>query len=131
MKALSSYSSFFSFWEEERRIAWGTTFKPKFKIESYWSDIEVYFDKVDRDDVIELLQKIKKSQVKIYNWSPFKLEGFHSLHLEKAMRYRHHNYDEDGMTNVSKAYATESLQAKKRSISAKETQDAITDWKSD
>jgi hypothetical protein len=128
MKALTAYVSKFKTWENRRSTAWGGTFKPIFKIESIWSDIQTYFMQVDRDDVIDLLVKKKKGEVIIKGWSPYKLEGFHSLHLEKAMRYRFANYDGDGWVNVKKAYSTESTQASDRASICSQMQEAISDW---
>ncbi len=125
MKALNSYSSKFSSWEDSRKTAWAGAMMPRFKIESFWDNIDDYFEKVDRDDVIDKLVSKKKGEVTIKDWSPYKLEGFHSLHLEKAMRYRYANYGEDGFANIKNAYATESTQAADRKKISSEMHSAI------
>jgi hypothetical protein len=131
MKALSAYSSKFSSWEGSRKMAWESNMMPTFKIESFWENIDDFFDKVDRDDIIDDLASRKQNGVSIKDWSPYKLEGFHSLHLEKAMRYRYANYGEDGFSNIKNAYKTESIQAGDRQKLASETYSAIHSWEYD
>lgn len=131
MKALSAYTSQFANYEQRRSDAWKDQFKPIFKIESIWEKIDLYFDEVDRDDVIIDLIKKKKKEVLIDIWSPYKLEGFHSLHLEKAMRYRYANYDSKGWSNISNAYGTESKQAENRKKVCSEMYKSIHQWKGD
>jgi hypothetical protein len=82
MKALETYTEKFSEYEKERGEN-AYTGEWKFLVE-HFDDIYDYFEKVDRDDVIEDLQSKTTEETIVEDFSPFKLEGMHSLHLEKS-----------------------------------------------
>jgi hypothetical protein len=117
MKALDeAYPQRMGSYEGSKSSNWGGAFMPIFAIESIkkWGPIESYFDDFDRQDVIDKLIEKRQDNVDIVVWSPLKLEGFHSLHMEKAMRYRYSNYNSDGWPDMKKMYSTESTQAANR-----------------
>lgn len=127
MKALDTYTEKFKEYEEKRgkKVFTGEW---NFLVELF-DNIEEYFKKVDRDDVIAKLQGLKASKVKVKDWCPVKLEGMHSLHLEKAMRIRYAGYDkQSGRSNIANCYMAAGADSMKRSNVAEDMSKAITKW---
>lgn len=109
MKALETYTTKFSEYEKERGENTYTG-QWKFLVE-HFDDINDYFDKVDRDDVIGELQGKTTQETTVEDFSPLKLEGMHSLHLEKAMQIRYSSYDKDGNSNVLSCYVSGAVES--------------------
>jgi hypothetical protein len=109
MKALETYTTKFSEYEKERGENTYTG-EWKFLVE-HFDDINDYFEKVDRDDVIEDLQSKTTEETIVEDFSPFKLEGMHSLHLEKAMRIRYSSYDSSGNSNIVSCYINAAVES--------------------
>lgn len=126
MKALDTYTEKFKEYEKERGKK-AYTGKWKFLVELF-DGLEEYFKKVDRDDVIGKLQGLKAGKVIVKDWTAAKLEGMHSLHLEKAMRMRYAGYSQDGFSNVMAYYKAAATDCIGRSNVAEEMKKAITEW---
>jgi hypothetical protein len=130
MKALETYTTKFSEYEKERGENTYTG-EWKFLVE-HFDDINDYFEKVDRDDVIEDLQSKTTEETIVEDFSPFKLEGMHSLHLEKAMRIRYSSYDSSGNSNIMSCYVNAAVESiVQGSMIENVFSDALTKWSND
>jgi hypothetical protein len=127
MKALETYISKFSEYEKERgENAYSGEWK--FLVE-HFEDINDYFDKVDRDDVIGELQGKTTEETTVEDFSPLKLEGMHSLHLEKAMQIRYSSYDPAGNSNVLSCYVAAAVESSiQGNMIESAFSDGITKW---
>ena len=114
--------------ELQQLEALGGTFKTKLFID-WFDNLDDFFKNVDRQDIIQKLQSLKSSDVSVSQWSPVKLEGFHSLHLEKSMRIRFANYDETtGMSNVKSLYVDAGLEAQDLANYVSSFEDGALNW---
>jgi hypothetical protein len=130
MKALETYTTKFSEYEKERGEN-AYTGEWKFLVE-HFNDIIDYFEKVDRDDVIGELQGKTTQETTVEDFSPFKLEGMHSLHLEKAMRIRYSSYSPSGQSNVLGHYVSASVESLiQGNMIGNNFEDGITKWSSE
>lgn len=130
MKALETYTTKFSEYENERgQNAYNGQWK--FLVE-HFEDIEDYFEKIDRDDIIQELQDKTTEETIVKDFSPFKLEGIHSLHLEKAMQIRYSSYDSSGASNIFNSYVYASAESIiQGSMIENQFSDGITKWSND
>lgn len=127
MKALETYTTKFSEYEKERGEN-AYTGEWKFLVE-HFEDINDYFDKVDRDDVIGELQGKTTEETIVEDFSPIKLEGMHSLHLEKAMQIRYSSYGPDGSSNILSCYIAASVESIiQGSMIENQFSDGLTKW---
>jgi len=129
MKALSTYQSVFSSYEQDKLSALEGSMRLSFFCD-YTEKIDEYLKNIDRDDVIKELQDLKngKSNVKVKDWCPLKSEGFHSLFLEKHILYRYAAYDKDGFSNMSNLYKNEKTQTEDRIKVIKDVANFIPSW---
>jgi hypothetical protein len=129
MKALSTYQSVFSSYEQDKLSALEGSMRLSFFCD-YTEKIDEYLKNIDRDDVIKELQDLKngKSNVKVKDWCPLKSEGFHSLFLEKHILYRYAAYDRDGFSNMSNLYQNEKTQTEDRLKVIKDVANFIPSW---
>jgi hypothetical protein len=129
MKALSTYQSVFSSYEQDKLSALEGSMRLSFFCD-YTEKIDEYLKNIDRDDVIKELQDLKngKSNVKVKDWCPLKSEGFHSLFLEKHILYRYAAYDKDGFSNMSNLYQNEKTQTEDRIKVIKDVANFIPSW---
>jgi threonine dehydratase len=131
MKALDTYIEKFGEYEKTQasQIFSGRT---PFMVELFDQGIEEYFEKVDRKDVIEALQKLKQKPIVITEpWAALKLEGMHSLHLEKAMKIRYASYNsQNGRSNILEYYISSAIESAKRSAMIEVFKEGITKFSS-
>ena len=130
MKALETYTTKFSEYEKERGEN-AYTGEWKFLVE-HFDDIDDFFEKVDRDDIIEELQGKTTQETTVEDFSPFKLEGMHSLHLEKAMRIRYSSYDSSGNSNIVSCYVNAAVESiVQGNMIGDVFSDGLTKWSND
>lgn len=110
--ASDTYINGYGGFEAER--AQGVATKVKWFIPGHFENIFKYFLYTDRRDAIQDLKERRKEDVSVEKWSPFKLEAYHSLHIEKALRVRYSGYDQNGIRNSSSSYGAASGESKGR-----------------
>jgi hypothetical protein len=127
VKALQTYVEKFGEYEKAQSSG---VFSGKFPfiVEVFEKGIEEYIEKVDRDDVIQALQKLKqKPIVTTEPWAALKLEGMHSLHLEKAIKVRYATYNsQNGRSNILEYYISAAVEAAKRAAMIEQFEGGIT-----
>jgi hypothetical protein len=130
MKALETYTTKFSEYEKERGEN-AYTGEWKFLVE-HFENIKDYFEKVDRDDVIGELQGKTTKETIVEDFSPIKLEGMHSLHLEKAMQIRYSSYDSSGNSNIFSCYVAAAVESiMQGNMIENEFSKGLTKWSND
>lgn len=131
MKALETYIE--KFGEYEKAQASGIfSGRVPFMVELFSQGIDEYIQKVDRDDVIQKLQSEKQKPIVITEpWAALKLEGMHSLHLEKAIKVRYATYSaQTGRSNILDYYISSALESAKRAIMIETFEEGITKFSS-
>ena len=124
-----TYANDFLTAEKYQRDTLAAEFKPKMFLDWFKGGFDAFIKKVERTDIIGDLQGKKASDVKVKDWSPFKLEGMHSLALEKAMRIRYAGYDDKtGMSNMKNIYKVAGQEAEDLSQAIGEFKKAVLDW---
>lgn len=131
MKALDTYIEKFTEYEKAQSSG---MFSGKFPfiVELFEKGIEDYIKEVDRGDVIQELQSLKQKPIVITEpWAALKLEGMHSLHLEKAIKVRYSTYSsQTGRSNILEYYISAAVEAAKRAAMIEQFEDGITKFSS-
>ena len=126
--ATETYANDFLKAEQHQTDTLAAEFKTKFFLD-WFDSFDTFIGKVDRTDTISELQGKKASHVKIKDWSPFKLEGLHSLALEKAMRIRYSGYNATtGLSNSIGIYKAARHEANDLATAIQEFKRAALDW---
>jgi len=127
MIATDTYTKTFSEAELYQATTLASLFKTKLFLD-WFNGIKDFMTQVDRTDTLQQLQGLKASDVQIEDWSPLKLEGMHSLALEKAMRIRYSGYDTGGLSNVKDIYAAAAQEATDLSTAIATFEDSSLNW---
>lgn len=130
MIALDTYITKFQEYEQGQASGIFSGRAP-FMIELF-ENIEDYIQKVDRQDVIEELQALKQQEITITEpWAALKLEGMHSLHLEKAIKVRYATYSgQSGRSNILDYYISSAIESAKRVVMIEQFKEGITKFSS-
>lgn len=127
--ATDFYVKTFGAAEAHQNVTLTAGFQTKFLLD-WVGGIDKFIQGVDRTDVIQDLSIKLSGVVLVRDWCPLKLDGLHSLHLEKAIRVRYSNYDSSGKSNVKNLYAAASAEASDLLQSVASFKQDITQWTS-
>ena len=67
-----------------------------------FKNIDEYFEQLKTDDIIQDLKEKKTKGATVKQWSSRRVEGYHSGHLDKAMRMRYGGGLAYGLASVDK-----------------------------